>query len=91
MVRLFVPFCFISIYVPPSFFLFAFLHVCTSQGVDFYVGKDKNISRRHGLIRYDFTRSQFVLEVLGKNGVHVDGKEFFVSVLLLVSEMSAHS
>lgn len=42
--------------------------------VDVSLGETMSVSRQHGEIYYDFDKKGFYLKVLGKNGIHVDGK-----------------
>ena len=47
-----------------------------SKGADFCLGNNLNMSRQHARLHFAFERERWELEVIGKNGVHVNGELF---------------
>ena len=45
---------------------------CSTSEVDFQIGKNKFVSRKHLILTYD--EEGFLLTCIGKNGIFVDGK-----------------
>lgn len=45
-----------------------------SKGADFCLGNNLNMSRQHARLQYSFERGQWEMEVIGKNGIFVNGE-----------------